>query len=555
VRRALSCGCMGGRPLFDTERTSGGTIELLYDLLDELPVSVAVHGTAAGFPLRYRNRGMRDRHRAAGPALGADALEHPALRALAERVAAAGERGHLELDLVAPDGQRLRWDWAMTPLLDDGGSVVALASVVEDLTQPVLARRRMESAVDHGLHLLLEIARLAEDRPDLEEFLAAVSARLGALVEAGSVTFGRYDRERKTLVPGRPGSGVPSLPCDPEASDLVSQVVFAGRVYRGRLDLESLELRPYAHLAHLWNATGTAVLLVPWRAGNERLGAVIAYGARDPEGFTDEDAIVLIAAGHAAGLVWQRRRAELQLAERARELESLEQAKSSFLLLASHELRTPLTLLNGYVSMLGDGSQAPERLGDILPIVQHAIGRMNALVDQLMDAARMADGQVRLRTEAIDLRASVGEAVGRVVPRWGRDDDLELRLPEAAVPVTVDVLRIETAVESLLDNAFKYSVPGDRVRCELLADARRARLVVIDQGIGMSEEETAGLFVRFGRVVNARNSHIGGPGLGLFLSREIARMHGGDITVTSVIGEGSRFELSLPLEAGEEVRS
>ena len=538
--------------MLDLERSPEGTLPLLYELLDELPVSVAVHSPDDGFPLIYHNRNAEERLERVQGGRGLRRLDHSRLRELAERVVLSREAGHVELRLPATTGSGTAWDWSISPLLDIRGSCVALVSVVQDLSQPLAARRRLESVLDRELHLLLEITRLAEERPHIDEFLAAVGDRLTSLVGADTVTFNLYEPTRKALVTrsGKHGAGAeegscaPTLPCDPEAGDLVSQVVFAGRVYRGALDLMSLELRPFAQLARFWGEKGDKVLMVPWRAGNEHLGAVVAHRAAQREGFSQEEALVLIAAGHAAGLVWQRKRAEQKLAERARELESVERAKSGFLMLASHELRTPLTLLNGYVSMLADGTQS---LNEALPIVQQALERMNALVDQLLDARRVADGEIRLQRREVDLRSAVESAVGRIVAGWHRPGDFEMRLPDAPVQVVVDVLRIETVVENLVDNAFKYSVPGERVHCELLVEDRTARLTVRDEGIGMSHEEIGGLFTRFGRMVNSGNSHLGGTGLGLYLSREIARMHGGDIGVTSARGRGSRFELTLPL--------
>jgi signal transduction histidine kinase len=338
-----------------------------------------------------------------------------------------------------------------------------------------------------------------------------------------------------------------TLPCDPDSSDLLSQVVFAGRVYRGELDLARLEARPYVHFADVWHEIGSQVLVVPWRAGNERLGALVAYGPRDENApLSPEASIVLIAAGHAAGLVWQRKRAEQKLAERAIELESLEEAKTSFLMLASHELRTPLTLLNGYVSMLADDASLLTKEPSVLPVLRDALLRMNALVDQLMEVTRLTEGQAALRVREVDLAALVEARARQTAARWHRLSDLVVSVPDHPVSATVDVLRIETVVGNLVDNAFKYSEPGGEVRCELVAGSDVARLLVVDEGIGMSDEELSGLFTRFGRIVNRRNSHIGGTGLGLYLSREIARLHGGEVTATSIDGAGSCFELTLP---------
>jgi signal transduction histidine kinase len=548
---------MGGYPHPDAGRTAGGTLPMLYGVLDQLPVSVLVHGAGEGLPLLYRN-GVAERQLRSGPQGQAiSQLDHPRLRDLAQTVVAGREPGEVEVHWAGEGGEPHLWRWRMTPLAGDGGDLAGLLSVVEDLSQTEQARHQIESAVDHGLHLLLEVARLAETTEGVDVFLRRLAARLAGLVKADRVAFHLYDAACKALVlsaagPGAAAARTATLPCDPDSSDLLSQVVFAGRVYRGRLDLTDLELRPYAHLADVWPEAGTDVLMVPWRAGNERLGALVAYGGPDSAQFIPEAAIVLITAGHAAGLVWQRKRAEERLAERAIELEALERAKTSFLMLASHELRTPLTLLNGYLSMLADDAGLLQKQPRAMAILQQALQRMNVLVDQLMEATRLTEGQVALRLGEVDLRTLVEPAARQVAARWRRLPDLTVSLPDHPVTTAVDAVRVETVAANLVDNAFKYSAPGSAVRCELLAAGGAARLVVADEGIGMSEEEVASLFARFGRIVNGRNSHIGGTGLGLFLSREIARLHGGDVTASSIEGAGSRFELTLPLAGAKD---
>jgi len=549
---------MGGNPHPDVGRTAEGTLPMLYGVLDQLPVGVLVHGAAGGHPLLYRN-GMAERQLRSGPqGQMLSQLDHPRLRELARAVVASQEPGEVEVPWAGEDGEPRVWRWRMSLLAGDGGDLVGLLSVVEDLSQPVRARHQIESALDLGLYLLLEVARLAETSQNVDAFLRRLAGRLAGLVRADRVAFHLYDADRRALVlsaagPGASTSGTATLPCDPDSSDLLSQVVFAGRVYRGQLDLTDLELRPYTHLADVWPEVGTDVLMVPWRAGNERLGALVAYGGSGSAQFSPEASIVLTAAGHAAGLVWQRKRAEERLAERAIELEALERAKTSFLLLASHELRTPLTLLNGYLSMLADDTSLLQKQPRAMTILQQALKRMNVLVDQLMEATRLTEGQVALRLGEVDLRTLVEPAARQVGVRWHRLSDLTVRMPDHPVRIAVDAVRIETVVGNLVDNAFKYSEPGDAVRCELQVTSGATRLLVADEGIGMNDEEVAGLFARFGRIVNGRNSHIGGTGLGLFLSREIARLHGGDVTASSIEGAGSRFELTLPFAVSNDM--
>jgi signal transduction histidine kinase len=116
------------------------------------------------------------------------------------------------------------------------------------------------------------------------------------------------------------------------------------------------------------------------------------------------------------------------------------------------------------------------------------------------------------------------------------------------VPVRADLARLDTIVSNLLDNAIKYSPRGGEIGCEVSRKKGFAYVTVTDSGLGIAHEDMGILFTRFGRIVTAENSSIAGTGLGLYLSRELARMHGGDITATSEPAAGSSFSLVLPLD-------
>jgi signal transduction histidine kinase len=520
-------------------------------VLDQLPFCVQVHALDAAFTVRYRNRKDNERLRILDPEQAA--VRDPRLRSLAERVAATGEPDDVEITVQGRGGENLDWEWTISPLRDVRGEVVGLISVVENITKPAVARKRMEYALEQGMKLLLEIAELAEEH-DEDELLSRVAERLAELAGADKVTFYEYCPVRKVVASTTqtysdpPGTILATIPCDPEKSDLATQVVFGGRIYQGTVDLDRLESWEYAPLTRAERDRQARVILVPWRAGKQRMGIVLAQRMQPAEDFTHEEGIMLMAAGHAAGLVRQRKWAEHRLAERAEKLASLEEAKSHFLRLASHELRGPMALLNGYMSLLFDGDVPPEERLDVQRILLQAIDRMNLLLGQLVDVTRLEESKLQLQRGEVDLRDLVRRAADHVLPLQERERqrDFELSLPAAPVPAAVDVLRIEMVVQNLLDNAFKYSSAGDRVQCRLLVHEGTITVSVRDEGIGISEEEQATLFTRFGRAVNERNSHIRGTGLGLFISREIARMHGGDVSVTSEEGRGSSFEVTLP---------
>ncbi len=250
--------------------------------------------------------------------------------------------------------------------------------------------------------------------------------------------------------------------------------------------------------------------------------------------------LLLISAGLAI-----RRRLRQRKHERA-----LEHAKMHFLKVASHELRTPLTVIGGYVSMAADGSLGalPEPMRRALPTLHDEVGQLERLVEQMLLSARLDEGLLVLERDRIDLRDVATAALHAVSQPERRR--LFVELPPEPVMVLGDAGALQLVVRNLVENALKYS-PDDRdVRLSLETTWNRARLLVSDRGIGIRRDDLRLLFTRFGRIVNAENSHIFGSGLGLYLSRGIARMHYGDITAESAEGRGSTFTLELPLAVG-----
>ena len=228
---------------------------------------------------------------------------------------------------------------------------------------------------------------------------------------------------------------------------------------------------------------------------------------------------------------------------------ALEKTKTEFLNLASHELRGPITVIRGYLSMLARGSlgEIPEAAQRAVPVLTAKADEMNALVEQMIEAARLEEGRLELTTRRADLRDVARQAVEMAEPFADAEHALALESPDIEVPVMVDVDRISTVIGNLLNNAIKYSPGGGQVTCRVSREEDTGTITVSDRGVGIPPDRIDRLFTRFGRIVTPETSHIPGTGLGLYLSRELARLHGGDITATSVLGKGSTFVLAVPL--------
>ena len=265
---------------------------------------------------------------------------------------------------------------------------------------------------------------------------------------------------------------------------------------------------------------------------------------------------VLVLAEQTQEKLEARHRQELEanrLRKKADQLASLEQAKSEFLRLASHELRGPAATLGGYLSMIEDESlgPVPQRLRPVLPMLRAKAFQINLLANEMVEAARLEDGRVQLKRKRVDLRELVRRNVATVettaTPRHRvRFDD---RVGDE-LWVLGDVLRLEIIIANLLDNAVKYSPRGGDVTAQLSMSGDVAVLKVQDQGIGIAAEDMERLFVRFSRVNTLAD--VPGTGLGLYLARELARLHKGEIVAASTPGEGSEFVLSLPVESGNK---
>ena len=261
---------------------------------------------------------------------------------------------------------------------------------------------------------------------------------------------------------------------------------------------------------------------------------------------------IMVLVEQADEKLQARQREQLEanrLREKADQLASLEHAKSEFLRLASHELRAPAAMLGGYLSLIEDESLGaiPERLRPVLPLLRAKAAQINLLANEMVEAARLEDGRLELKRKRVDLREllrrslKAAESTATPMHHLRFDDRIGHELW-----VLGDPMRLEIVIGNLLDNAIKYSPQGGEVLAHLSVSDGLAMLSVRDEGIGIAAEDMSRLFVRFSRL--APYGDVPGTGLGLYLVRELARLHGGDIVAVSTPGKGSEFTLSLPLE-------
>jgi signal transduction histidine kinase len=262
-----------------------------------------------------------------------------------------------------------------------------------------------------------------------------------------------------------------------------------------------------------------------------------------------EELRVLDSIAHMAGLALNGAARLEQEQLRSEKLAELARSKSQFLNLAAHELRGPMTVLMGYLSLLEDGAfgELPAEFSSTFPVINMRIAEMESLINAMLETSRLEENRLDLMFEDADLRELVETAISRSKVFAQKDQQIKVELPDKAVPATVDHSRMVIAIANLVHNALKYSVKHTDISVVLKADNNGAAVVIGDEGIGIDEQDFPLLFTRFGRIRrDPAASGIPGTGLGLYLSRELARAHGGDVSVVSQPGTGSVFTLTLP---------
>jgi signal transduction histidine kinase len=226
------------------------------------------------------------------------------------------------------------------------------------------------------------------------------------------------------------------------------------------------------------------------------------------------------------------------------------QAKSAFLNLAAHELRTPISVLGGYLSMLADGSLGdnPTAWRRSVEILTGKTRELKSLVDQLLEASRL-EGKAGSRLAAIDLGEVARQAVERARARADLlDAEVDLQIPNEPTLVAGDPVQLGRLLDNLINNGLTYTLRPPRVSVSVAIEHGQGILRVTDDGVGIPESEREAVFERFHRGKHPSFSDVPGTGLGLFISRQVATGHRGNLVVErSDPASGTVFALTLPL--------
>jgi signal transduction histidine kinase len=282
---------------------------------------------------------------------------------------------------------------------------------------------------------------------------------------------------------------------------------------------------------------------------------LVLWSARVLRG-TDKERVDLLALEQQARAHAERARSEAETARA--EAERANNSKTDFLAVMSHELRTPLTAIMGYEELLSDGITGPvtelqrQQLGRINASAHHLLG----LIDEILTFARVDIGRERVRWESMSINHTLTDAAALVQP-MAADKKLQfvIELLDEDQPIQTDGTKLRQMLVNLLSNGIKFTDKGE-VRLGCAVDNGTLEVRIADTGVGIAAENIEDVFEPFWQAEQTATRKTGGTGLGLSVTRKLARLLGGDVTVASRMGAGTTFLLRLPMKApaGEAVR-
>jgi signal transduction histidine kinase len=250
-------------------------------------------------------------------------------------------------------------------------------------------------------------------------------------------------------------------------------------------------------------------------------------------------------------LAIQNARLFREIEDKSRQLQLASEHKSQFVSSMSHELRTPLNAIIGLTEMMVKNAArfGTEKAQEPLQRVNRAGTHLLGLINQVLDLSKIEAGKLELNPQSVQLAPLINDVIGTAGQLAEQNKNrLVVDAQENLGALTVDPMRLRQILFNLLSNACKFTKEGEvTLRARRVANGGRwVELAVADSGIGMTAEQQAKLFEEFSQADAATAQRFGGTGLGLAITRKLARMMGGDVTVTSEPGKGSVFTVRLP---------
>jgi GAF domain-containing protein len=401
------------------------------------------------------------------------------------------------------------------------------------------------------LKMLSEVGRAVSSTLDLRAVLSTIlTASLGVTMANAGAVF-RYSRAERAF------RLVEAVGWDEALADSVRELHVAESgsamgqaiAIRGPVELPDLSAASANPLREATLAAGFHSALIVPLVGAERVFGAITLMRHDAGEFPPETVRLMQTLASQSVLAIQNARLFREIADKSEQLALASQHKSQFLANMSHELRTPLNAILGYAELLVDGIYGvlPEKAQGVLERVQNNGKHLLALINDVLDLARIEAGQLNLTLEDYALPEVVRAVVAATEPLAAAKGLKFTATVQDGLPTAHgDARRVSQVLLNLVGNAIKFT---DRGAIEITAAAANGQfaLEVRDTGPGIADADQERIFGEFQQIDNSSTRKQGGTGLGLAISKRMVEMQGGMISVDSALGQGSTFRVVLPV--------
>jgi GAF domain-containing protein len=405
------------------------------------------------------------------------------------------------------------------------------------------------------LTMLSEVGQAVSSTLDLRAVLSTILTRSVGLTGADAGAVYRYSRaDRSFRLAEAVGWDAALLRSIGDLRILESETAMGeATARRTPVQLADLAQRPSAPLRDVSIAAGFRGALIVPLVGPERILGALVLQRRAAGEFSPETVQLMQTLASQSVLAIQNARLFREIADKSEQLALASEHKSQFLANMSHELRTPLNAILGYAELLVDGiyGQLPERPSGVLERIQNNGRHLLALINDVLDLAKIEAGQLTLTLEDYSLPEMVQSVVTATEPLATSKGLKFTAVVQDSMPMAHgDARRVSQVLLNLVGNAIKFTDEGE---VEIRAAVERGQFVlsVRDTGPGIPDADQERIFGEFQQIDNSNTRKKGGTGLGLAISKRMVEMQGGMISVQSVLGQGSTFRVVLPVHVDE----
>ena len=426
------------------------------------------------------------------------------------------------------------------------------AQAAEQLEREIKQRTTELAQSVEELRALGDVSQAVNSTIDLQTVLSTIVAKAVQISNADAGVIYVFDELDQTLRV-RATYGL--------SAELVAAIQLAGasdalrRAIQDRQPLEIADIRdePPSPVREIAMRAGFRARLVVPLIGTERVVGALVIRRKQPGKFPKGTIHLLQTFAAQSVLAIQNARLFREIEDKSRQLQLASEHKSQFLASMSHELRTPLNAIIGLTEMMVTNAArfGTEKALEPLRRVNAAGTHLLSLINEILDLSKIEAGKLELNLERVDLPRLVDEVIGTAGQLAEKNKNrLVVEAQENVGALTADPMRLKQILLNLLSNACKFTKEGEVALRLRVADGRDwVELAIADTGIGLTAEQQAKLFQDFTQADSLTARRYGGTGLGLAISRKLARMMGGDVTVTSEPGKGSVFSVRLPTGA------